>query len=86
MNTMLESPAVLTHFCKMQRDGGLPWIPNGLMEAAPFKLIAVVIRKANLGQQYHAPEILTQIALEFGLERLFNYLEELGQAINFCTS
>lgn len=53
---------------------------NGLMEAAPFKLIAVVIRKAGLGQQYHAPENPYSIALEFGLERLFNYLEELGQA------
>lgn len=51
-----------------------------LMEAAPFTLIAAVIRKADLGQQYHAPENPYSIAMEFGLERLFKHLEGLGQA------
>ena len=52
---------------------------NALMEASPFKLIAAVIHKANLGQQYHAPENPYSIALEFGLERLFKHLEGLGE-------
>lgn len=50
-----------------------------LMEAAPFTLIAAVIRKPDLGQQYHAPENPYSIALEFGLERLYKHLEGLGQ-------
>ena len=55
---------------------------SALMEAAPFTLIAAVIRKADLGQQYHAPENPYSIAMEFGLERLFKHLEGLGQADN----
>jgi hypothetical protein len=53
---------------------------SALMEATPFTVIAAVIRKADLGQQYHAPENPYSIAMEFGLERLFKYLEGLGQA------
>ncbi len=53
---------------------------GALMEAAPFKLIAAVIRKADLGQQYHVPENPYSIALGFGLERLFKHVEGLGQA------
>lgn len=55
---------------------------DALMEAAPFTLIAAVIRKADLGQQYHAPENPYSIAMEFGLERLYKHLEGLGQADN----
>ena len=53
---------------------------SALMEAAPFTLIAAVIRKADLGQQYYAPENPYSIAMEFGLERLFKHLEGLSQA------
>lgn len=52
---------------------------NLLMEAAPFTLVATVIRKSAFGQQYHIPENPYSIALEFGLERLFKHLEGLGQ-------
>jgi uncharacterized protein DUF3800 len=55
---------------------------SDLMDAAPFTLIAAVIRKADLGQQYHAPANPYSIAMEFGLERLFKHLEGLGQAGN----
>jgi hypothetical protein len=53
---------------------------TALMEAATFKLIAAVIRKADLNVQYHVPENPYSIALGFGLERLFRYMEGLGQA------
>ncbi len=38
-----------------------------------------MIRKPDLGKQYHAPENPYSIALEFGLERLYKHLEGLGQ-------
>lgn len=53
---------------------------NGVMESVPFTLIAAVIRKADLGQQYVLPVNPYTIALEFGLERLFKHLEGMGQA------
>ena len=52
---------------------------NALMEAAPFTLIAAVIRKPALGEQYHVPENPYSLALEFGLERLYNHLDALDQ-------
>ena len=55
---------------------------NALIDAAPFTLIATVIRKPALGQQYHMPGNPYSIALEFGLERLFKHLEGLGQVGN----
>lgn len=53
---------------------------TALMEAAAFKIIAAVIRKADFSLQYHRPENPYSIALGFGLERLFKYLQGLGQA------
>jgi hypothetical protein len=53
---------------------------NALVGAAPFTLIAAVIRKSDLSRQYALPENPYTIALEFGLERLFMHLQGLGQA------
>jgi hypothetical protein len=53
---------------------------SGLMEAAPFTLFAAVIRKGDLSRAYAQPASPYTIALEFGLERLFEHLAALTQA------
>jgi hypothetical protein len=51
---------------------------NIIMEKAPFKLIASVIKKISLKKKYITPDNPYNIAIGFGLERLFFYLKELG--------
>lgn len=52
---------------------------NGLVEAAPFTLIAVVIRKLDLKKNYTTPHNPYDLALRFGLERVSHFLRENGQ-------
>lgn len=53
---------------------------NVLIEAAPFTLIASVVRKSELKQAYTLPGNPYHLGLEFGLERLYKFLESRGQA------
>jgi len=53
---------------------------NALIEAAPFTLIASVVRKNDLARNYVLPANPYHLGLEFGLERLFKFLESKGQA------
>lgn len=52
---------------------------NGLMESAPFTIIASLIRKSHLNRQYVYPDNPYSISLQFGLERLYMHLNGLGQ-------
>ena len=52
---------------------------NELMELAPFTLIASVIRKNDLTRAYALPANPYHLCLEFGLERLYRFLEGCGQ-------
>lgn len=53
---------------------------NALIEAVPFTLIASVVRKNDLKQVYTLPANPYHLGLEFGLERLYKFLEGCGQA------
>jgi hypothetical protein len=53
---------------------------NSLMTAAEFQLIAIAIRKQSHKDRYgKACRNPYELALEYGMERLKSYLEELGQ-------
>src|SRR3990172_984619 len=52
---------------------------NGLIEEAPFKLVASVIRKIEFAQRYAVPANPYDLGLEFGLERLAMELWSSGQ-------
>ena len=52
---------------------------NDLIEQAPFKLVASVIRKIEFAQRYAVPENPYDLGLEFGLERLAMELWSSGQ-------
>ncbi len=43
---------------------------NALVESAPFKLVAAVIRKTKLEAQYASPDNPYHLAMQFGLERI----------------
>lgn len=49
---------------------------------APFKLIATVIRKQELTHKYTNPGNPYHIALGFGLERIYRFLESKGEHEN----
>lgn len=53
---------------------------NALVESAPFTLIASVVRKQELKDAYTLPANPYNLSLEFGLERLYKFLEGCGQA------
>lgn len=53
---------------------------NALIETAPFTLIASVVRKNDLKQTYTLPGNPYNLSLEFGLERLYKFLQSCGQA------
>lgn len=53
---------------------------NHMMSLVPFTLIASVIDKNRLKQQYKVPANPYEISLSFGLERIFRYLNDAGQA------
>lgn len=52
---------------------------NQLIAKTPFTLIASVIRKAHLKQRYAYPGNPYHIALGFGLERIYRFLESKSQ-------
>jgi hypothetical protein len=53
---------------------------NHLVRAAPFQLIAIAIRKDRHKERYgRSSRNPYDLALEFGMERLKAYLDELGQ-------
>lgn len=53
---------------------------SALVAAAPFTIVAVVIRKERLAVQYTRPENPYTLAMEFGLERVCAFLREKRQA------
>lgn len=52
---------------------------NSLMDDAPFTLIATVILKEKLREQYTQPRNPYHIALGYGLERVHSFLKSQGQ-------
>lgn len=50
-----------------------------IIATAEFQLVAVVIDKRKLKQQYAQPAHPYHLALEFGLERIYRLLKNLGQ-------
>lgn len=55
---------------------------NSLMNSVSFTLIASVIDKNRLKQQYMMPTNPYKISLSFGLERVFRFLNDVGQEQN----
>jgi hypothetical protein len=53
---------------------------NDFIDQSPFSLVAAAIQKSNLAGQYSVPENPYELAMEFGLERVFYHLKSLGQA------
>lgn len=53
---------------------------SDLIESAPFTLIASVVRKHDLTRTYALPANPYHLGLEFGLERLYRFLEANGQS------
>ena len=52
---------------------------NKLVDEAPFELVTAVIRKLELARQYPLPPNPYDLALEFGLERMYLELNSRGQ-------
>jgi hypothetical protein len=50
-----------------------------IIKAEDFKLVAVVIDKQKLNSRYAYPGHPYHLAMEFGLERIYRYLESVGQ-------
>lgn len=50
-----------------------------IIQAEDFKLIAVVIDKNKLKARYATPGHPYHLAMEFGLERIYRYLKNMGQ-------
>lgn len=51
-----------------------------IIAAADFKLVAVVIDKRKLKSRYSNPDHPYHLAMGFGLERIYRYLNDHGQA------
>jgi hypothetical protein len=52
---------------------------TGIMAAAPFQLVTVVIRKDLLQAKYKTPENPYHLALQYGLERVSAFLKQQGE-------
>ena len=52
---------------------------NGMIQAAPFQLVAAVIRKSEFVKHYALPVNPYGLAMEFGLERIHRELDARGQ-------
>jgi len=52
---------------------------NSLVDSMPFTLIATVIKKAALNMKYAHPANPYHMAMEFGLERIYRFLESKGE-------
>jgi hypothetical protein len=50
-----------------------------IIDATPFKLIAIVIKKQDLLNQYADPSHVYHLAMEYGLERLYRFMKENQQ-------
>lgn len=50
-----------------------------IIDAADFRLVAVVIDKRKLKSQYSNPGHPYHLAMEFGLERIYRFLKGMGQ-------
>src|ERR1039458_3663094 len=53
---------------------------SNLVHEASFQLVAAVIRKLEFSKQYALPANPYELALEFGLERMFREPNSWGQA------
>ncbi|MHC4693199.1 MAG: DUF3800 domain-containing protein [Planctomycetota bacterium] len=53
---------------------------HALMNSTHFTIIASVIDKKKLMSQYYRPVNPYEISLSFGLERVFRYLDDIGQS------
>jgi len=52
---------------------------SAIVETTPFTFVATVIRKEHLLERYVAPENPYHVALGFGLERVFYYLQSIDE-------
>jgi hypothetical protein len=68
-------------FNKRIRDDFLVRL-NALFESIPFTIIASVVNKKMLLNQYTSPANPYDISLSFGLERVYRHRADLGQAAN----
>lgn len=64
---------------KESRDAFLNALTD-IIEAADFKLVAVVIDKHKLKARYSEPSHPYHLAMEFGLERIYRFLKSVGQS------
>lgn len=64
---------------KEARDAFLNALTD-IIDAADFKLVAVVIDKHKLKARYSNPGHPYHLAMEFGLERIYRFLKSVGQA------
>lgn len=69
---------VFSRLGKVEREQFLDALTT-IIEAADFRLVAVVIDKHKLKVRYATPEHPYHLAMEFGLERIYRYLKSLGQ-------
>ena len=53
---------------------------HALMSNTPFTIIASVIDKKKLMNQYYKPANPYEISLSFGLERVYRHLDDIGQS------
>lgn len=67
-----------SHLSKAPREAFLERL-TGIIGAADFRLVAVVIDKRKLKDRYARPAHPYHLALEFGLERIYRLLKESGQ-------
>lgn len=63
---------------KEQREAFLASLSE-IIDSTPFTIIAIVIRKQLLKDQYLHPEHVYHLAMKFGLERLFRFIKEKQQ-------
>ena len=69
---------VFSKLGKEAREHFLNALTN-IIEAADFRLVAVVIDKRKLKAKYANPEHPYHLAMEFGLERIYRYIKNVGQ-------
>lgn len=68
-------------FAKLGREAREAFLNRltDIIQAEDFKLIAVVIDKNKLKARYATPGHPYHLAMEFGLERIYRYLKNMGQ-------
>ena len=73
-----KKKGVFSKLGKEAREHFLNALTN-IIEAADFRLVAVVIDKRKLKAKYANPEHPYHLAMEFGLERIYRYLKNMAQ-------